>query len=64
MDTKSTKALLSKLRQPVHIDYISKYILRIPENETRTILNIIVPNFGANRLLRKHKPDTLSPKVK
>jgi hypothetical protein len=39
MDTKSTKALLSKLRQPVHIDYISKYILRIPENETRTILN-------------------------
>jgi len=39
MDTKSTKTLLSKLRQPVHIDYISKYILRIPENETRTILN-------------------------
>ena len=39
MDTKSTKTLLSKLRQPVHIDYISKYILRIPENETRTLLN-------------------------
>lgn len=39
MDTKTTKALLSKLRQPVHIDYISKYILRIPENETRIVLN-------------------------
>jgi hypothetical protein len=39
MDTKSTKILLSKLRQPVHIDYISKYILRIPEDETRVVLN-------------------------
>jgi hypothetical protein len=39
MDTKTTKSLLSKLRQPVHIDYISKYILRIPENETRIVLN-------------------------
>lgn len=39
MDTKTTKILLSKLRQPVHIDYISKYILRIPENETRIVLN-------------------------
>lgn len=39
MDTKTTKTLLSKLRQPVHIDYISKYILRIPEDETRIVLN-------------------------
>ena len=39
MDTKTTKILLSKLRQPVHIDYISKYILRIPEDETRIVLN-------------------------
>jgi hypothetical protein len=39
MDTKSTKTLLSKLRQPIHIDYISKYILRIPEDETRVVLN-------------------------
>jgi hypothetical protein len=30
---------LSKLRQPIHIDYISKYILRIPEDETRVVLN-------------------------
>jgi hypothetical protein len=39
MDTKTTKTLLSKLRQPIHIDYISKYILRIPEDETRVVLN-------------------------
>jgi hypothetical protein len=39
MDTKTTKILLSKLRQPVHIDYISKYILRIDEDETRIVLN-------------------------
>jgi hypothetical protein len=39
MDTKTTKTLLSKLRQPVHIDYISKYILRIDEDETRIVLN-------------------------
>ena len=39
MDTKITKTLLSKLRQPIHIDYISKYILRIPEDETRVVLN-------------------------
>ena len=39
MNDKVTKTLMSKLRQPIHIDYISKYILRIPENETRTILN-------------------------
>jgi hypothetical protein len=39
MDTKTTKTLLSKLRQPIHIDYISKYILRIDEDETRIVLN-------------------------
>jgi hypothetical protein len=41
MDTKTItiKTLLSKLRQPVHIDYISKYILRIDEDETRIVLN-------------------------
>ena len=42
MDTKSTKTLLSKLRQPVHIDYISKYILRIPEDDTRVVLNKLI----------------------
>ena len=42
MDTKSTKTLLSKLRQPIHIDYISKYILRIPEDDTRVVLNKLI----------------------
>jgi len=39
MDSKTTKTLLSKLRQPIHIDYISKYILRVSEDDTRVILN-------------------------
>jgi len=42
MDTESTKKLLSKLRQPIHIDYIAKYILRIPEDETRVELNKLI----------------------
>lgn len=42
MDTKITKTLLSKLRQPIHIDYISKYILRIPEDDTRVVLNKLI----------------------
>lgn len=32
------KLLLSKLRMPVHIDYISKYILKTDMLETREIL--------------------------
>jgi hypothetical protein len=39
MNDKVTKTLMSKLRQPIHIDYISKYILRIPADETRVVLN-------------------------
>jgi predicted ArsR family transcriptional regulator len=42
MDTKTTKSLLSKLRQPIHIDYIAKYILRIPEDEARVELNKLI----------------------
>ena len=30
---------MSKLRQPVHIDYIAKYILRVSEDDTRIELN-------------------------
>jgi flagellar motor switch protein FliM len=42
MDTESTKKLLSKLRQPIHIDYIAKYILRIPEDKARVVLNKLI----------------------
>jgi len=42
MDIESTKKLLSKLRQPIHIDYIAKYILRIPEDEARVELNKLI----------------------
>ena len=39
MDTKQTKALLGKLRQPIHIDYIAKYILRESTIETKKVLD-------------------------
>jgi hypothetical protein len=42
MDVKTKKLLNSKLRQPVHISYISKYILKITEEETKKILNELI----------------------
>jgi hypothetical protein len=39
MDNKVKKLLNSKLRQPVHISYISKYILKMTEKETKKILD-------------------------
>ena len=39
MDDKTKKLLNTKLRQPVHISYISKYILKDTENETEVKLN-------------------------
>ena len=42
MDDKTKKLLNSKLRQPVHISYISKYILKKTEKETRQILEGMV----------------------
>lgn len=39
MEDKTLKSLLSKLRQPVHISYISKYILKKDERETELELN-------------------------
>lgn len=38
MDDKTKKLLNSKLRQPVHISYISKYILKTDMDETKEIL--------------------------
>ena len=42
MDDKITKVLMSKLRQPIHINYISSYILRVSEEETRKILDNLI----------------------
>jgi len=42
MDDKTKKLLNSKLRQPVHISYISKYILKLSEKETKKILNTLI----------------------
>lgn len=42
MDDKKTKALLAKLRQPIHIDYISSYILRESKENTLKIINVLI----------------------
>jgi len=42
MEDKTKKLLNSKLRQPVHINYISKYILKLSEKETKIILDELI----------------------
>lgn len=60
MDDKVKKLLNSKLRQPVHISYISKYILKKTEKETKEILSQMIeenlieesslaPNYYVNK---------------
>jgi hypothetical protein len=39
---KEIKLLESKLRQPIHITYISEHILKKDLEETRNILNILI----------------------
>ena len=38
------KKMLSKLRQPLGIDYISKNLLNVGENESKDILNELIDN--------------------
>jgi hypothetical protein len=42
MNQNQYKLLTSKLRLPVHISYISSYILRVSEEETLKILNELI----------------------
>jgi hypothetical protein len=42
MEKEAEKILISKLRQPIHIDYISQYILKLPVNKTREIINKLI----------------------
>jgi phosphoribosyl-ATP pyrophosphohydrolase len=60
MDDKTKKLLNTKLRQPVHISYISKYILKLTEKETKEILDKLIeegvieesplaPNYYGNK---------------
>lgn len=41
--TKETMKLIEgKLRRPVHLSYISRYILKVDENESRKIMNKLI----------------------
>ena len=42
MDKKQIKNLMDKLRQPIHISYISKYILKKDIDETKQQLEILI----------------------
>ena len=42
MDKKQLKDLSDKLRQPIHISYISKYILKLDEEDTKKELDILI----------------------
>jgi len=42
MNEKQIKALMDKLRQPIHISYISKYILKRSDEETKEQLDILI----------------------
>jgi hypothetical protein len=42
MDKRQIKALMDKLRQPIHITYISKYILKKDVDETKKQLDILI----------------------
>jgi flagellar motor switch protein FliM len=42
VDEKLTKLLTGKLRQPIHIDYISRYIIQKPIEETIQIIDKLV----------------------
>jgi hypothetical protein len=42
MDKRQIKSLMDKLRQPIHINYISKYILKKDMGETKQQLDILI----------------------
>jgi competence protein ComGC len=42
MDKRQIKSLMDKLRQPIHINYISKYILKLDEDETKKQLDNLI----------------------
>ena len=42
MDEKQINDLIGKLRQPIHISYISKYILKKNIEETKKELNFLI----------------------
>ena len=41
-NTTQTESLLSKLERPIHITYISEYILKLPMDMTQTKINNLI----------------------
>ena len=51
MEEKVIKNLLGKLRQPIHIDYISKYILKESIENTMNLMSI----YAASDVIEESK---------
>jgi hypothetical protein len=41
-NTQIIKLILTKLRRPLHVSYISKYLTKLPLNETMVLINEMV----------------------
>ena len=42
MDKRQIKTLMDKLRQPIHIDFISRHIVKESIDETRKVLDKLI----------------------
>ena len=42
MDKRQIKSLMDKLRQPIHIDFISRHIVKESIDETRKVLDKLI----------------------
>lgn len=54
LDTKTEKLLMSKLRQPIHHTYISRYILKTSEEfckDKRIKIQWLLPNSITNKVI-------------
>ena len=51
MDKKQFSILLSKLRQPIHIDFISRHIVKESIDETRKVLDKLILLKNKNNYL-------------
>jgi hypothetical protein len=61
MEKELEKILLAKLRQPIHIGYISQYIIKLPINKTKEIINKLIEdgvveesNYAKDYFVIKH----------
>ena len=61
MEKEAEKILIAKLRQPIHIGYISQYILKLPVDKTREIINKLILSSNLTKsLIIWYSPPSIS----